>query len=411
MLSMNLRCVFMLMTLVPGIMGAQNLISVEFKVFPQPYTVMSNGQILQPYSWNGTRKVFRLPLGIQTLTLTAPGAVPLRISPLVAPGLQIQEKLEPRNSPLIKTAQVLTGKGPKSLLFTPDSKKILVPLVDDTGIDVISLNTLQLEPRLSTGATGVLKGFSEAAYLPSKNEIWISQFTTGQIHIFSSQSLDYLASVNAGSRGNEVVVFTPSGSKALVSNGETKQLSIIDTTTRILEKSLNLSGIPRGIAITGDSLQAYVAIFEGASVEKIDLGTFKSQGLLSYGPTGAMRHALALENRLFFSDMLRGGLVSAQAPTGRFLKFLYLGANLTTLVADPKGKYLFAVSRGMNNPADFTLPGPEFGKIFMVNTEDLTVSASVWGKNQPTGLAVSPDGKWMAFSNFLDNQVEIYRIR
>jgi DNA-binding beta-propeller fold protein YncE len=31
-----------------------------------------------------------------------------------------------------------------------------------------------------------------------------------------------------------------------------------------------------------------------------------------------------------------------------------------------------------------------------------------WGRNQPTGLAVSPDGRSVAFSNFLDDDIEVY---
>jgi hypothetical protein len=34
----------------------------------------------------------------------------------------------------------------------------------------------------------------------------------------------------------------------------------------------------------------------------------------------------------------------------------------------------------------------------------------VRGKNQPTGLAVSPDGKHLAFTDFPDDNLELYRI-
>jgi len=34
----------------------------------------------------------------------------------------------------------------------------------------------------------------------------------------------------------------------------------------------------------------------------------------------------------------------------------------------------------------------------------------VWGRNQPTGLAFSADGRYLAFTDFLDNNVELYRV-
>jgi sugar lactone lactonase YvrE len=46
----------------------------------------------------------------------------------------------------------------------------------------------------------------------------------------------------------------------------------------------------------------------------------------------------------------------------------------------------------------------------MLNPQDLTVIDKVWGRNQPTGLAVSPDGKLLAFTDFLDANLELYRI-
>jgi len=76
----------------------------------------------------------------------------------------------------------------------------------------------------------------------------------------------------------------------------------------------------------------------------------------------------------------------------------------------PDGKYIFASSRGRNNAVDYLLPGPDFGAVYMLNAQDLTVIDKVWGRNQPTGLAVSPDGKLLVFTDFLDANLELYRI-
>jgi Tol biopolymer transport system component len=47
----------------------------------------------------------------------------------------------------------------------------------------------------------------------------------------------------------------------------------------------------------------------------------------------------------------------------------------------------------------------------MLNANDLSVEERVWGRNQPTGLAVSPDGKYLAFTDFLDANLELYVIK
>jgi hypothetical protein len=84
--------------------------------------------------------------------------------------------------------------------------------------------------------------------------------------------------------------------------------------------------------------------------------------------------------------------------------------NLNTIVLSPDGTRLFVSSRGRNNPGDYTLPGPEFGTVSALSPEDLSIEETIWGRNQPTGLAVSPDGNYMVFTDFLDANLELYNI-
>jgi sugar lactone lactonase YvrE len=99
------------------------------------------------------------------------------------------------------------------------------------------------------------------------------------------------------------------------------------------------------------------------------------------------------------------------ASTGAVLASKRIGSNINTIVLSPDGKRIFASSRGRNNPEDYTRPGPEFGAVYMLNATDLSVEEKVWGRNQPTGLAVSPDGKYLAFTDFLDANLELYVIK
>jgi sugar lactone lactonase YvrE len=45
-----------------------------------------------------------------------------------------------------------------------------------------------------------------------------------------------------------------------------------------------------------------------------------------------------------------------------------------------------------------------------VDAASLEVVFRQWGGNQPTGLAVSPDGRRLVFTDFLDRRVEAYDI-
>jgi sugar lactone lactonase YvrE len=109
--------------------------------------------------------------------------------------------------------------------------------------------------------------------------------------------------------------------------------------------------------------------------------------------------------------MYRGRVCVLDAAAGTLLKAVRVGPNINTIVLSPGGERLYASSRGRNNPQDYTRPGPEFGAVYALSAADLSLEEKVWGRNQPTGLAVSPDGHCLVFTDFLDDNLEIYRIR
>lgn len=80
-----------------------------------------------------------------------------------------------------------------------------------------------------------------------------------------------------------------------------------------------------------------------------------------------------------------------------------------TITAD--GRLLIVSSRGPNNPHEgYLVRGCEYGRIFFINLESGTLDEWIWGRDQPTGLAVDPSGRYLAFTNLLSNSLELYRL-
>ena len=109
--------------------------------------------------------------------------------------------------------------------------------------------------------------------------------------------------------------------------------------------------------------------------------------------------------------MYRGSIYVINPVDDKVIKEIPVDSKLNTAKLTPDGKYLFVSSRGPNNPETYLKKGPKFGKVFIIDTATLEIIEWIWGRNQPTGLDISPDGKYMAFTNFLDNEVEYYRIK
>jgi DNA-binding beta-propeller fold protein YncE len=130
---------------------------------------------------------------------------------------------------------------------------------------------------------------------------------------------------------------------------------------------------------------------------------------LSFGE-GAMRHAVLHPTlgELYVSDMLRGRILVVDTAKENLLAEVKVDRNLNTIALSPDGRFLFVSSRGPNNPEDYTKKGPAFGTVSCIDVERRAVVDWTWGRNQPTGLAVSPDGRTVAFSNFLDDEIEVY---
>ncbi len=114
--------------------------------------------------------------------------------------------------------------------------------------------------------------------------------------------------------------------------------------------------------------------------------------------------------RCFISDMSRYVVYELDAATLALLHTYPASWNTNTIGLDSRGRYLFISNRGPNNKINYTLRSPEDGKVLMYDTASRELKATITGGNQPTGLDVSSDDRYLVFSNFLDRNFEIYDI-
>ena len=260
------------------------------------------------------------------------------------------------------------------------------------------------------------KGYVECAFLPSKNIILISQMTTGYVHAFNYKSLKFLYSINTTGNWSKVIKVSEDETTIYVSNWISKDISIINVDKKEVTKKIKVSGIPRGMSFSPDNKYLYICLFDTGKIEKLNLETNTIEYSFGDSP-GAKRHIITDKKnyKLYISDMYHNSVFIYSIPKNKsekekLLKTIWLNYNINTIVLSKDKKYLFASSRGINNPKGYTLKGPVFGKIYSIDTQSQKIKEWIWGRNQPTGLDISPDNKMLVFTDFLDQNIEFYNI-
>jgi YVTN family beta-propeller protein len=231
------------------------------------------------------------------------------------------------------------------------------------------------------------------------------------VHAFRMTDFTYVDSFKAGGLWPKVIAVSSDERTAYVSNWESKTVSVIDTARRTVTSRIAMGGIPRGMAFSRDGRFLYVCIYEPGSLAKVDLATNAIVKTIDVG-SSALRHVVLHPTRdvLYVSDLLRGRVFAVDAATDTVIASAVVDHLLNTLKVSPDGERLFACSRGANNPVNWTTKGPAFGKLYCLDPLTLAVTDWAWGGNQPTGLGISPDGRFVCFSDFLDARLEAYEI-
>lgn len=400
-----------------------NDLKLILKVFPQKFDLYVGNQILSPNPGSDYTKEYSIPPGTDFAFLRSSGyrdkyifiqamnmlpAADNRIS-----GSEILElKMEPMETILEYYDLFKTGSQPKSVEFSENGRYIAVALLNGSGVEIYSLENMELYKSLKPPAKwSEKKGFVETVFFTTRSELWVSQMTTGMIHVFNTDNWKYKLSFDCGGSWPKVITLNKSENTAYISNWASKNISVINTLDYSVIKTISVNGTPRGMAISPENKYIYVSNFTSGDINKIDIEKNILLKNIDLG-NGALRHVvISKDNKLYVSDMYHGIVYIINLKTDNVERSFYAGSNINTIKLSNNEDKLYISSRGHNNKNGYLQKGPDFGKIIVYDIQANKVSDWIWGGNQPTGLAVSPFGNILAFSDFLDHRVEIYIIQ
>ncbi len=309
-----------------------------------------------------------------------------------------------------------TGRQPKSVVFSPDSRRLVVNLLDDEGFQVFSADTLEELAFVKPEGLVAAKGFVEGLFVEERGEYWVSQMTTGTVFRFGVEGFGTgvpvpVDSYPSGGSWSKVIAYSPALDSIAVSNWLSNDVTLLDRETGDLVGRIGPVPVPRGLAFSPSGEFLYVTSYDAGLFLKYRVADGKELARIAL-PGANMRHVVLSPDAAtaWVSDMGLNAVYEVELATFRIVSTLRTSINPNTIDLTPDGRWLFASTRGPNNPESYLLRSLKPGKLEVFDLSTRTRVISMEGGTQPTGLDVSPDGTLVAFTNFQDDTVELYRI-
>lgn len=298
------------------------------------------------------------------------------------------------------------GPNPKQVAFTPDGTELWVSLLGGYGLEIFEPTTGKKIDGVKLGEHGAV----EVIFTRDGTKVYASQMETASVFEIDRASRKVLRTFNTGGSWTKVLLLSPDEKTLWASNWVSNDVSEIDLTTGKLVRRMKTVVTPRGLYVTPDGTRLFVAGFENGDIQRIDLATGKGEVLFKTG--GAMRHMVGDDARglLYVDDMSTKEVFVVDLATEKVTKLADTDERPNTMDLSPDGKVLYVSNRGKDNPKTYYIPGPEWGSILAIDAASGKILDAIVGGNQCTGLDVSPDGRLLAFSDFLDNKIRVYTI-
>lgn len=356
----------------------------------------------------------QLPYGEYELKVGGTGIKPKTKTFFLAEDTRLHFKTDPAGSLLTQVKTMKVGIQPKGMAFSNDGRYLFIALLGEAAVEVIDGETLEMIGRIVPAEPQYRKGgFVEIGVSPAGDRVAAGKMETATVHFIplsGENRLEMTEHLATGGVWSKVVAFSPAGDFFAVSNWISEDVSAFSYPEKKPVAKVKIPGIPRGLAFIDGSL--YVANYSTGALHRIETGSWELTESIAAPGRGALRH-LAVgkdQNLLFASDMRRACIYMYNLKTKEIETEIRVDRNPNTIALSPDGRYLFVSCRGPNASETYLARSPRSGELHVIDTiTRKVVDRRILG-NQPTALAVHPSGRYLAVSNFRDNNIEFYRI-
>ncbi len=309
--------------------------------------------------------------------------------------------------------QIKTGYSPKDTTFSPDGRYVMITLLDDNGINIYNLKENKMI-KINIPEYGKFKGFVEGVFNKDGSEFWFNQMDKeGRIFVLNMSNFEITHIIPTQGNWSKVGEFTPDYKYYYVTSWLSDEVSVIDTQNHtFIKKFKTQSPEPRGVNFSLDGKYVYVVTYKGGEIIKYDIeNDYKIVKRIKTGGTNG-RFRIDYKRKLaYINNMKLNCFFVYDLTKDEIIKTVKTGINPNNIKISPDGNYIYVSNRGPNNPKGYIYRSPEDGQIQVFDIKnDYKLIENIKVGNQPIGIAISPDGRFLVTSNYMDHNIEIYEI-
>ena len=326
---------------------------------------------------------------------------------MVEPRTYREKEKDPPDQALSYQRTIAGVFSPKGAAISPIGDELWVTSLmnERTAVYIFQLS----DGEFLEGVTLPGGGAVEVIFDPEGDSAYVSQMETGRVFEIAFDDKEVVNTLDTGDSWTKVMALDPDGDNLWASNWTGNSVTQFSLSSHKRTGTISSVQTPRGLFMP-DENTLYVAGFENGEIQRINTETAQSQVVHRSG--GAMRHITGTEDGsvLYFSDMGKGEIIEYDRNKEEFSKFAETDTNPNTITLSPDEKMLFISCRGRNDPVSYYQPGPEWGTVQIRDISSGDLLDVIVGGDQPTALDISPDGKTLVFSNFLNDELQIYSV-
>ena len=220
---------------------------------------------------------------------------------------------------------------------------------------------------------------------------YITNSNSNNVSVIDTTTNNVTTTVDVGQFPSGVAVISD-GTKVYVANSNSNNVSVIDTTTNNVTATVDVGQFPFGVAVTPDGTKVYVANSNSNNVSVIDTATNNVTATVDIGSSPRGVAVIPNGTKVYVANSNSNSVSVINTSTNTVIATVDVGTNPSGVGVTSDGTKVYVANSNSNS-------------VSVINTSTNTVIATVDVGTNPSGVGVIPDGTKVYVANSNNNNI------